>query len=210
VPHVSAASPAQPMHRRACILSPTASRALARSFNFDSRKGPVNVQWFTGAETNMAYNCVDRHVEAGHGDRVAFYWEGNDLGEDSVTTYSQLLAQASLAQHSERQTSVRSAWWAAQPLGPPWLGSRRAGRGTGVGRVCVCSRRLGQALSQAELHVVECTHGTLCTRLPATFGTPARRAPSCVTACHAQECAHAVRRQVRSARVETAWRVVCA
>ena len=67
---------------------------LARSFNFDSRKGPVNVQWFIGAETNLAYNCLDRNVEAGHGDRVAFYWEGNDLGEDSVTTYSELLAQA--------------------------------------------------------------------------------------------------------------------
>ncbi len=93
--HVSAAGPAQPVHRCACILSQTAFRLLARSFNFDSRKGPVNVQWFIGAETNMAYNCVDRHVEAGHGDRVAFYWEGNDLGEDSVTTYSQLLAQAS-------------------------------------------------------------------------------------------------------------------
>ena len=67
--------------------------ACARSFNFDSRKAPVSVQWFTGAETNLAFNCLDRHVEAGHGERVAFFWEGNDLGEDSTTTYSQLLAQ---------------------------------------------------------------------------------------------------------------------
>lgn len=65
----------------------------ARSFNFDSRKAPVSVQWFTGAETNLAFNCLDRHVGAGLGDRVAFYWEGNDLGEDSTTTYSALLAQ---------------------------------------------------------------------------------------------------------------------
>ena len=53
----------------------------------------MSVQWFTGAETNLAFNCLDRHVEAGHGERVAFFWEGNDLGEDSTTTYSQLLAQ---------------------------------------------------------------------------------------------------------------------
>ena len=68
-----------------------------RSFNFDSRKAPVSVQWFTGAETNLAFNCLDRHVEAGLGDRVAFFWEGNDLGEDSTTTYSALLGQV----HSE-------------------------------------------------------------------------------------------------------------
>ena len=63
-------------------------------FNFDVRKGPVKIEWFVGAETNLSYNCLDRHVEAGHGDRVAFYWEGNDLNEDSKITYSQLLEQA--------------------------------------------------------------------------------------------------------------------
>ena len=47
-----------------------------------------------GAETNISYNCLDRHVEAGHGDRVACYWEGNDLNEDCTVTYSQLLNQA--------------------------------------------------------------------------------------------------------------------
>ncbi|CAL5229885.1 g13299 [Coccomyxa viridis] len=64
-----------------------------RRFNFDVRKGPVKIEWFVGAETNLSYNCLDRHVEAGHGDRVAFYWEGNDLNEDSKITYSQLLKQ---------------------------------------------------------------------------------------------------------------------
>lgn len=65
-------------------------------YNFDVRKGPVKIEWFVGAETNLTYNALDRHVEAGHGDRVAFYWEGNDLNEQSVTTYKQLLDQASL------------------------------------------------------------------------------------------------------------------
>ena len=54
----------------------------------------MKIEWFVGAETNLSYNCLDRHVEAGHGDRVAFYWEGNDLNEDSKITYSQLLEQA--------------------------------------------------------------------------------------------------------------------
>lgn len=96
---------------------------LARSFNFDSRKGPVNVQWFIGAETNLAYNCLDRNVEAGHGDRVAFYWEGNDLGEDSVTTYSELLAQArpnkscglSSRRHQSKPCTLSRTQWLLTP-----------------------------------------------------------------------------------------------
>ncbi len=33
-------------------------------------------KWFVGGKLNVAVNCVDRHVAAGRGDRVAFYWEG--------------------------------------------------------------------------------------------------------------------------------------
>ena len=33
-------------------------------------------KWFADGKLNVAYNCVDRHVEAGHGDRVAIHWEG--------------------------------------------------------------------------------------------------------------------------------------
>lgn len=61
------------------------------SYNFDRSKGPIFVKWFEGATTNMCCNCLDRHVEAGHGNRVAFYWEGNEPGQDSVWTYQQLL-----------------------------------------------------------------------------------------------------------------------
>ncbi|HUO37443.1 MAG TPA: acetyl-coenzyme A synthetase N-terminal domain-containing protein, partial [Mycobacterium sp.] len=37
--------------------------------------------WFVGGKLNVAYNCVDRHVEAGNGDRVAIYWEGEPVGD---------------------------------------------------------------------------------------------------------------------------------
>ena len=37
---------------------------------------PPFVQWFVDGETNISVNCLDRHVEAGRGDRVAYYWEG--------------------------------------------------------------------------------------------------------------------------------------
>ncbi|MBV9318556.1 MAG: acetate--CoA ligase [Mycobacterium sp.] len=50
-------------------------------------------KWFLGGKLNVAYNCVDRHVEAGHGDRVALHWEGAPVGDDRTLTYSDLQAQ---------------------------------------------------------------------------------------------------------------------
>ena len=47
-------------------------------------------KWFVGGKLNVAYNCVDRHVEAGHGDRVAFHWVGEPVGESRSLTYSDL------------------------------------------------------------------------------------------------------------------------
>jgi acetyl-CoA synthetase len=49
-------------------------------------------KWFVGGKLNVAYNCVDRHVEAGNGDRVAILWEG-EPGDSRTLTYSELLAE---------------------------------------------------------------------------------------------------------------------
>ncbi len=54
-------------------------------------------KWFVGGKLNVAYNCVDRHVEAGHGDRVAIYWEGEPVGDSRTLTYAELLAEVSKA-----------------------------------------------------------------------------------------------------------------
>ena len=48
-------------------------------------------KWFTGGQLNVSHNCVDRHVLAGKGDRVAIYWEG-EPGDSRVITYAELLA----------------------------------------------------------------------------------------------------------------------
>src|SRR5829696_3765326 len=50
---------------------------------------PPNAKWFVGGKLNVAYNCVDRHVEAGNGDRVAFHWRGEE-GEELDITYADL------------------------------------------------------------------------------------------------------------------------
>ena len=46
-------------------------------------------QWFVGGKLNVSYNCLDRHIEAGKGDRVAFHWEG-EPGDTRVFTYREL------------------------------------------------------------------------------------------------------------------------
>ncbi|XP_062105271.1 acetyl-coenzyme A synthetase, chloroplastic/glyoxysomal-like isoform X2 [Humulus lupulus] len=61
------------------------------SENLDVSKGRVNIEWFKGGVTNICYNCLDRNVEAGLGDKVALYWEGNNTGFDDSLTYFQLL-----------------------------------------------------------------------------------------------------------------------
>ena len=50
-------------------------------------------QWFMGGTLNACYNCLDRHVIAGLGDKSALIWEGNNLDETTTYTYSQLLSE---------------------------------------------------------------------------------------------------------------------
>ena len=50
-------------------------------------------KWFVGGKLNVAYNCVDRHVEAGNGDRVAILWEGAPVGDSRTLTYAELQAE---------------------------------------------------------------------------------------------------------------------
>ncbi|HSL11116.1 MAG TPA: acetate--CoA ligase [Actinomycetota bacterium] len=50
---------------------------------------PPWVRWFTGGTLNASYNCLDRHIEAGGGDKVAFYWEG-EPGDERVLTFAEL------------------------------------------------------------------------------------------------------------------------
>jgi len=51
-------------------------------------------KWFVGGKLNVAENCLDRHIDAGHGDRVAYHWEG-EPGDTRTITYAQLLEDVS-------------------------------------------------------------------------------------------------------------------
>jgi len=50
---------------------------------------PPFYKWFVDGELNVSYNCLDRHVEAGRGNRVAFHWAGED-GQHRAVTYAEL------------------------------------------------------------------------------------------------------------------------
>jgi acetyl-CoA synthetase len=60
-----------------------------RTLEWDFEDG--NIKWFSGATLNASENCLDRHVEAGHGDRIALIWEGDDPDQSATLTYAELL-----------------------------------------------------------------------------------------------------------------------
>ncbi|MFC7487211.1 acetate--CoA ligase [Knoellia sp. CPCC 206453] len=69
--------------------------------------GAPFAKWFVGGELNVAYNCVDRHVEAGNGDRVAIHFEGAG-GDTRTITYADLLADVSRAANALIELGVKT------------------------------------------------------------------------------------------------------
>ena len=55
----------------------------------------AKIKWFQDGQINASYNCLDRHIENGYGDKVALIWEGNSPDYDKKFTYKQLLIQVS-------------------------------------------------------------------------------------------------------------------
>jgi acetyl-CoA synthetase len=62
-------------------------------------------KWFLGGKLNVAHNCLDRHVDAGHGDQVAYHWEG-EPGDTRTITYAELLADVARAANALKQLGV--------------------------------------------------------------------------------------------------------
>ena len=63
-------------------------------------------KWFVGGKLNVSYNCIDRHVLAGHGAQVAFHWEG-EPGDTRVITYAELLEDVSRAANALKALGVQ-------------------------------------------------------------------------------------------------------
>ncbi|MER7558417.1 acetate--CoA ligase [Nocardioides sp. NPDC126508] len=72
----------------------TWAKPFDRVLNWDN---PPFAKWFEGGEINVAYNAVDRHVEAGLGDRVAIHWVGEPIEDKRTITYAELKDEVSRA-----------------------------------------------------------------------------------------------------------------
>jgi len=68
---------------------------------------PPFAKWFVGGQINAAYNCLDRHIEAGLGDRVALYWEG-EPGDTRTITYADLHRSVCQAANALLSLGVRA------------------------------------------------------------------------------------------------------
>jgi acetyl-CoA synthetase len=67
---------------------------------------PPFYKWFTDGKLNVSYNCLDRHVAAGRGKRIAFQWAGEE-GEERTITYAQLLSDVQRLANALKQLGVR-------------------------------------------------------------------------------------------------------
>ena len=65
-------------------------------------------KWFVGGKLNVAYNCLDRHVENGLGDRVAFHWRGEE-GEERDVTYADLLRDSQKLANALKDHGIEKA-----------------------------------------------------------------------------------------------------
>jgi acetyl-CoA synthetase len=63
-------------------------------------------KWFVGGKLNVSHNCLDRHVTAGHGDKVAYHWEG-EPGDTRTITYAELLDEVQRVANALKDLGVR-------------------------------------------------------------------------------------------------------
>jgi acetyl-CoA synthetase len=69
---------------------------------------PPFAKWFVGGKLNAAYNCVDRHVEAGAGEKVAFHWVGEPADDTRDITYAELKDEVCKAANALTDLGVRA------------------------------------------------------------------------------------------------------
>ena len=74
-----------------------------REFDFVSGE----IEWFSGGELNACYNCIDRHINEGHGEDIAIIWEGNDPNQSRKFSYNDLLKEVSQFANALKELGVQ-------------------------------------------------------------------------------------------------------
>ncbi|MEM7699482.1 MAG: acetate--CoA ligase [Verrucomicrobiota bacterium] len=112
--HVSSMDDYESLHRRS-IEDPESwwserADTLAWQKRWDSvldwSEAPF-AKWFVGGKINASENCLDRHVEAGNGDKVAIHWEG-EPGDKRTVTYAQLLTETCRFANALRESGIEA------------------------------------------------------------------------------------------------------
>ena len=74
-----------------------------REFDFVNGK----IEWFSEGKLNACYNCIDRHIDEGHGDDIAIIWEGNDPNQSRKFSYNDLLKEVSQFANALKELGVQ-------------------------------------------------------------------------------------------------------
>ena len=79
------------------------------SWNAVSNHDFVNgkIEWFSGGKLNACYNCIDRHIEQGYGEKTAIIWEGNDPNQSQKYSYNDLLKEVSKFSNALKELGVQ-------------------------------------------------------------------------------------------------------
>ncbi|MCP2257998.1 acetyl-CoA synthetase [Streptoalloteichus tenebrarius] len=121
-------------------------------------------RWFAGGRLNVAYNCVDRHVESGHGEQVAIHWEG-EPGDTRTITYADLLREVCKAANALASLGLRAGDRVAvyMPMVPEAIFTMLACARLGVTHSVVfggfSAEALRSRIEDAEARVVVTTDG---------------------------------------------------
>ena len=76
-----------------------------KTYKYDFTNG--NIKWFENGKLNVSYNCLDRHVNAGNGKKIAIIWEGNNPNEQKTFTYSELLKEVKKFSNVLKNNGIR-------------------------------------------------------------------------------------------------------
>src|ERR1051326_7595257 len=112
---------------------------------------PPFAKWYIGGKLNVCFNCVDRHVEAGRGGQVAYYWEGEAEGERREITFADLQRDVVRFANALKDLGVRKGTPVAIYMGMvpelpvamlacTRLGAPHTGVFGGFSAACLCSR----------------------------------------------------------------------
>jgi len=67
----------------------------------------AHIEWFTNGKLNASYNCIDRHIQNGLGEKTALIWQSNDVNVSKNVTYNELLVHVSQFANALKKANIK-------------------------------------------------------------------------------------------------------